>query len=486
MIANHLEKLLIELTRLTEETEWVEFKINKWSPEDIGKYISAISNSSALHGRETGYIVWGVENSKHTIIGTTFKPRQEKVGNEALENWLVHWLYPRIDFRIHEFNHNGKQVVIFEIPRAIHTPVRFKDCEYIRIGSYTKKLRDHPEKERSLWHILDPLPFEDSIALTNLTVDQVLSLIDYPAFFDVNNLNLPDNSNGIIEQLKKDGVIKDHGVNKKYDIKNLGAILYAKDLRNFDRLARKTIRVIQYRNSTRLETIKEQEGRKGYAIGFEGLIEYINDRLPQNEEIQKALRKEVKVYPEIAVRELVANTLIHQDFTMRGTGPTVEIFNDRIEITNPGTPLIDTMRFIDSPPVSRNEKLASKMRYLNICEERGSGIDKVITYVELFQLPPPDFQVINNHTKAILFALKQFSDMDTPDRIRACYQHAVLCWVSNKNMTNSSLRKRFGIAKENSAIVSRIIKDTCKAGLIKPVNPESTSRKHARYIPFWV
>src|ERR1700722_7444665 len=120
--------------------------------------------------------------------------------------------------------------------------------------------------------------------------------------------------------------------------------------------------------------------------------------LPRSEEIGQALRREVRVYPEIAIRELVANALIHQDFNLTGNGPTVEIFDNRIEITNPGTPLIDPLRFIDEPPRSRNEELASLMCRMNICEERGSGIDKVIFQIELYQLPPPDFRVTHGST----------------------------------------------------------------------------------------
>jgi len=107
------------------------------------------------------------------------------------------------------------------------------------------------------------------------------------------------------------------------------------------------------------------------------------------------------MYPEIAIRELVANALIHQDFTIRGTGPMIEIFSDRMEITNPGIPLIDTLRFIDEPPQSRNEALASFMRRVNICEEQGSGIDKIILQVKMFQLPAPDFIVTSKHTKSM-------------------------------------------------------------------------------------
>jgi len=134
-----------------------------------------------------------------------------------------------------------------------------------------------------------------------------------------------------------------------------------------NRIARKVIRVIVYRGSNRVETIREQTVGKGYGPGFEGVISFINTLLPENEYIDQALRKNVRMYPEIAIRELVTNALIHQDFTIRVTGPIVEIFSDRIEITNPGIPLIDTERFIDEPPQSRNEALASFMRRINIC-----------------------------------------------------------------------------------------------------------------------
>ncbi len=94
------------------------------------------------------------------------------------------------------------------------------------------------------------------------------------------------------------------------------------------------------------------------------------------------------MFPELAIRELVANALIHQDFSVTGAGPTVEIFDDRIDITNPGEPLVDTQRFLDTPPRSRNEALASLMRRARICEERGSGIDKVVLEVELLHCRP--------------------------------------------------------------------------------------------------
>jgi predicted HTH transcriptional regulator len=484
MIEVHLTGVLKELTPLHQETEWIEFKCNSKDLEKIGEYISAIANSAALHHKARGYIIWGIEDSTCKIVGTAFKPRQTKKGNEELENWLGRLLFPSVDFRIHEFEYQNKPIVIFEIPLALHTPVRFRETEYIRVGSYKRKLKDFPEKERALWAIFAEQTFEKGITVRGLSSDQILSLIDYPSFFDLMDQSLPENRAGILERLTKENVILEKGEDR-YDVTNLGAILFARELDEFDSLKRKAVRVVIYRDTSRVETVKEQPGKKGYAVGFQGLISYINDQLPRNEEVGQALRREVRMFPEIAVRELVANALIHQDFTITGTGPIVEIFTDRIEITNPGVPLIDTLRFIDEPPQSRNEVLASLLRRMNICEERGSGIDKVVFQAELFQLSPPDFQVTSNHTKAILYARKKLSQMDKNDRIRACYQHACLCWVSNKHMTNATLRKRFGIAAKNYAMASRIIAETIDLGLIKPYDPESTSRKYAKYVPFW-
>ncbi|MBD2560251.1 MULTISPECIES: ATP-binding protein [Nostoc] len=480
----HLKSILLALTSLPHETEWVEFKVNNSSPEDIGEYLSALSNSATLHGKNTAYIVWGVDDISHDILGTKFKPRLEKIGNQELENWLATQLSPRINFKIYEFTFEEKNIVFFEIPKANHVPVRFKGVEYIRVGSYKQLLKDFLEKERELWALFSLEPFEKSIALESLAADEVITNLNYPAYFDLTKQSLPDNRDGIIQRLISERLIVQRTGNI-FDVTNLGGILFAKDLRNFERLSRKAIRVVIYKGKNRVESQREQTGIKGYATDFEGMLGFINDQLPKNEQIGQAFRREQRMYPELAIRELVANAIIHQDFNISGTGPLIEIFTDRIEITNPGVPLIDTMRFIDQPPRSRNEDLAAFMRRINICEERGSGIDKVILMVELFQLPAPEFQVTTNHTKVTLFAYKKLADMDKADRVRACYQHACLRYVSNDRMTNSSLRERFSIKDENYSMASRIISDTIDTGLIKPYDPENMSRKHAKYVPFW-
>jgi predicted HTH transcriptional regulator len=245
------------------------------------------------------------------------------------------------------------------------------------------------------------------------------------------------------------------------------------------------VRLIFYKGKNKLETREEVVGKKGYAVGFEGLVKYIRARLPQREVIESGLRKDEKVYPETAIRELIANALIHQDLTQKGSSPMVEIYSDRIEITNSGKPLIDPKRFIDEVPKSRNEALAGLMKKAGICEERGSGIDKVIHAAETFRLPAPDFIEKTEHMVAVLYAPRALEDMAQDERIRACYQHACLKQVSGEQMTNSTLRARLNIPKESHFVASKIISDTLEAGLIKDYDPSNKSKRYASYIPFW-
>lgn len=481
--AAYLVSLVYELCAVPGETEWVEFKVDHAEPRAIGEYISAVSNAAALLGKAFAYIVWGVQDDGHAVIGTRFDPRAVRVGNEELENWLLRLLEPRVDFRFFTVEIEGRRVVLMEITRAARRPVRFSGEEFIRVGSYKKKLKDFPEKERALWRLFEYVPFEDGTATERVSGDDVLRLLDYPAYFDLLERTLPADREGILEALADDRLIRRSDAGG-WDITSLGAVLFAKRLDAFHSLRRKAVRVIQYRGNGRTEALKEQQGTKGYACGFEGLIGYIHGLLPANEIIEQALRRSVPMFPELAVRELVANALIHQDFFVTGSGPTVELFDDRIEITNPGEPLVDTQRFVDTPPRSRNEALASLMRRFRICEERGSGIDKVVFQVEMFQLPAPLFESPEGFTRAVLFAHKPLSAMDKAERVRACYLHACLRYVTREPMTNTSLRQRLGIDEKNIATASRLLGEAVESGLIVIADPEAGTRSRS-YLPFW-
>lgn len=484
MTADQFRQLVTELAALPRETEWVEFKENYAQPEDVGEYLSALANSAALARKDRAYLVWGVRDSDHRIVGTTFRPLSEKVKGQEMENWLATQLHPSVNFRIHEGVVGEVPVAVFEVPAAAHTPVRFRDFEYIRVGSYKKRLRDHPEKARELWAILSAGSFESEIAHAGAAPADVVALLDHGSFFRLLGQQAPPSADAVVRRLVEEDLLVP-SPNGRFDVRNVGAVLFARDLSAFGRLGRKAVRVVTYDGPGRTRALRERTEPAGYATGFQSLLDYIDTQIPRRERIEHGLRTDQRMYPDDTIREPLGNALIHQDFSMAGVGPLVEIFSDRIEITNPGSPLVPPERFLDAPPRSRNETLAALMRRMRICEERGSGIDKVVQAAEDSLLPAPDFLVVTDHTRVVINAPRSFTAMTKEERLRAAYQHASLQWVSNQRMTNSSLRKRFGISEKNLAMVSRVISEAVDAGLIKPFDPTSKSRKLSQYIPFW-
>ena len=442
-----------------------------------------MSNSARIEGRDCAYLVWGIDDETHAILGTDFNPDTKKIGGQVLALWLANSLQPSIAFSFRIVLHPAGRLVLLEIPAATGAPVAFNSAPYIRIGSATPKLTEYPQRYQQLIERLQPYRWEQGIARQYATGNEVLDLLDYSQYFRLTKQPLPDNRSGIFDKLEGDRLIV-RDVGERWNITNLGAILFATRLGDFDApLARKAVRFVAYGGRNRAATVTHRhDGQKGYAIGFEGLVSYLNDLLPKNEHIGSALREAHPLFPELAIRELVANALIHQDMTVSGAGPQIELFADRIEISNPGVPLVKPERMIDLPPRSRNEALAALMRRMGICEEQGSGLDKVLEQVELFQLPPPLFRAEESSTQVVLYAPRSFADMTPEERVRACYFHAVLRFLSGDKMKNASLCTRLGIAPKNAAQASAVITKALDAGLIRIADPD---HPRAGYVPHW-
>ena len=479
----NLDLIVNELRKLPNETQWVEFKHNNYKPQMIGEDISALANSAALHEKSCAYMIWGVHNETHEIVGTDYNLQTLKKGDQELENWLRSLLSRNAGFEFHTVRMNDLDVGVLIIYRAANQTVMFEKVDYIRVGSYTKKLHEFPALQAQLWDRLRNSSFEERFAKQNLLLNEALQLLDYSAYFDIRKLPLPTDIDGIAHYMLEEEIIvkQDNGL---YAISNMGAILLAKRLAEFPRISRKAVRVVQYSGNNRLNMLKEDIGAKGYVVGFEGLIKFIEALLPTEEQINSALREKKSAYPILAIREAVANALIHQDFSITGTGPVVEIFENRIEITNSGTPLVDIRRIIDNPPKSRNEKLASFMRRLRMCEELGTGWDKIVLTCELFQLPAPKIELYEDSTRVTLFSEIPFTNIASEDRLWACYLHACIKHVQGEHLTNSSLRERFGVGNSSAGNISRLIKEAVAYQLIKPLDP-STAPRYMKYIPFW-
>ena len=395
---------------------------------------------------------------------------------------MEHRLYQAVGFRvdIDEVAHPDGRVLVF------HVPSRPRGTAYHLDGAYLMRSGEalvpmSPDQLRRIFAEGEPDPLEEHSKI-GLDSQGVVELLDTQTFFELLKLPYPTMQVGVIDRLERERLIDE--VDGRYSIRRLGGLLLAKRLDDFADLARKAPRVVVYTGTSKLETRLDQTGAKGYAVGFQELVDFVMAQLPRNELIENSLRKEVSLVPEVVIRELVANALIHQDLAIGGASVMIEVFPNRIEISNPGEPVVPIERFIDSYQ-SRNERLADVMRRMGICEEKSSGIDRVVQASEAYQLPAPEFRVGHRRTFATIFGPKPFERMDRDDRVRSCYQHCALKWVMAERMTNKSLRQRFGLPERKSAVVSQTIAAAIEAGLVKPDEKVGGSRKYARYLPFW-
>jgi predicted HTH transcriptional regulator len=452
------------------ETQNLEFKEAKqqYDNRKLYKYCVALAN----------------EGGGHLLLGIADKSPRPVVGSAAFNNpiEMASKLFTAVGFRvdIEEVQHPDGRVVVFSVPaRPRGTAYHCEGAYLMRSGEELVPMSE--DQLRKIFSEGQPSWLEN-IALKGLSAQDVIQLLDTQTFFDLLNLPYPTDQQGVIARLVTERLVEERG--SDFAILNMGAILLAKSLREFPDVSRKATRVVVFAGESKMETTSDITGEKGYAVGFKGLVDYVMSQLPQNEVIEGAIRKEVKLVPKIVIRELLANALIHQNMDMSGASPAVEIYSNRVEISNPGEPIVPVERFIDGYQ-SRNERLADLMRRFGICEEKSSGIDRVIEAAELLQLPAPDFLVAYKRTVVVIHGARSFRDMDGSDRIRACYQHCVLQWVLRKQMTNQSLRERFGVSDGSANTISQIITSAVEQGLIKndPNAPES--RRYARYVPAW-
>lgn len=453
------------------EDEHLEFKEakNDYDFEKLVGYCVALAN----------------EGGGHMVLGVSDKRPRRVVGTKAFDvpARTVAGIYDRLHFRVTttELDHPDGRVLVFAVPsRPAGQPVEYKGRYFMRAGEELVPMT--PEQLKKIFSEGQP-DFVEQVARHGCSSEDISQLLDLQSYFDLRERPFPSTRAEAIKVFEKQGFIRPE--KGSYAITNLGALLFAKRIDEFGDLQRKAVRVIVYdgTSKSRVKEGKDKTGVKGYAAGFEPLLDYIYDQLPASEEIGSALRVTTHAYPRKAIRELVGNAIVHQDLSERGTGITVEIFDDRIEITNPGLPLLDEDRFIDENQ-SRNEKLALALRQLRICEERGHGIDEVVAHVEVYQLPPYQCRLGSRHTTMVLSRYKPLRDLIPDERVRAIYQHCCLRFVSNKATNNESVRERFKIDKKNAAQASRLINEAVAAGKIRLADPNAPNKLKS-YVPYW-
>ena len=387
-----METLLHTLLATTGETEWVEFKCNNDNPQEIGEYLSAIANAAALHRKGKGYIVWGVDNANRQVVCTTFKPRRAKKGNEELEPWLSRLLEPRLHFQIHEFTHEGKPVVIFEVPAASSMPVRFSGEEFIRIGTSKRKLRDYPEKERALWAILrnedwsaqicegatleDLAPGAISFARQEYKKKHPNLAADVDQWDDITFLNKTKACIG--GKITRTAIV----------------LLGNNEAENF--LSPACARITWVLRDANAAEQDYQHFGPPLILAVNEVFAKIRNLTYRYMPDASLFPNEVTKYDPWVMRESLHNCIAHQDYKLGGRINLVEE-PDSVLFTNLGEFLPGSVEEVirrDAPPeIYRNRFLAEAMVNFNMIDTIGSGIKRMFTTQRQRNFPMPDYDL---------------------------------------------------------------------------------------------
>ena len=472
---------LLGLLAKPAETEIVEFKHakNSFSDSELGQYFSALSNEANLKSEAYAWLVFGVDNSTHELTDTQYKPSRPSL--DEMKKKIGDQTTNRITFEeIYDLTYQGKRVVMFQIPAAPQgIPIAYQGHYYGRDGESLVAL-NLQEIERIRSQRADN-SFEMRPAKSDLTSSEVLQYLNYKKLYERIDRRIPREENMILDLLKEYAyVTEDHG---SWAITNMGALLFANRLADFENLRFRGLILRRYEGNNNLVMINERHSEAGYAVEFDDLLDWLENNTSK-EKIISSRTKEI-TYPRVAMREFMANVMVHQDFTITGMPLTIEIFGNRIVFTNPGSLLNDANRLIDLPPHSRNETLAQAMLQVDLCERRGSGYDRAVEGIESMCLPPYKVEAGENYTRVTMYPKKSFKEMTPKERLMACYQHACILFEKNEEMNNQSLRERFELEKNKSSVASRIIAEAVETGLLKPAHEDNEAKKFATYIPYY-
>jgi len=466
------------LNPIPQELNELDWKISlSENNKRLNEHICAMANHS-----NGGYFVFGInDNGEYKGLSS------EKIREIILKftDLARGGIEPKLKVDHHIEQIENKNILFLYIKESPKKPVhiRGKGIEYtfIRSGASTRKA-----DETEIAHLIlntKIVTFEEQIAETFEKKEELLEKIDYAKFFSMLEREIPTDNDKIIKELSKHQlvIVEDD----RYFLTNLGVLTIAKNMSDFNSHVNRLVRILRYNDNSNMNANFDKEEEGGFVVNFNNIIKTIMGLLPKNEIIEGGFRKIISLYPEKLIRELVANAIIHQALKLTQQ-IRVEIFLDRIEITNPGG-LPDNLkmdRMIDNS-IIKNKLLAKTMFMMDICETRGSGIDKAFSKVEQAGLSPLEFFNSNSYFKVTISLPKTYAKMTTKEKMEACYQHCALRYMSKKFMTNSSLRERLKISPKNISMVSRLLKKCIENKKIKLTNTTNKTLKNRAYEPYW-
>lgn len=391
MSASNLIALVDRLRGLPAETEWCEFKRNNYEPQQLGEYLSALANAACLSGQPQGYLVFGIDDETHEIVGTQFDPYTAKAkGNQDLLPWLAGGLRPNTGFEPRIVEHPQGRVVLFEIGPARDQPVRFYDEAFVRVGSSKTELSKHPEKARAIWtRGCDwSSGVSDSATLTDLDPEALAKAREQ---FVVKRPGQAQEVSGWDDAtfLNKAKVLK-QGVVTQTALLLLGRPESAA-------LLSPTVAKISWilKDADNRELDYEHFGPP-FILAGDRLLKRIRNLMVRALPSGTLFPQEITQYDPWVIREALHNCIAHQDYGLRGRVVVVE-YPDRVILTNVGDFLpgdVDAVIRQNAPQtIYRNPFLADAMVELNMIDTQGGGIKRMFETQRKRSFPLPDYDL---------------------------------------------------------------------------------------------
>ncbi len=354
------DEIIEELRKYDSEREWFEFKESWFKADELGEYISALSNSAAIAGKKSAYFVWGINDQSHEIVGTSFNCHQD-VNHEPLKHYLARQFNPDINFTFEELLLEGKKVVLLIIPAAKSVPTSYARERYIRIGSSKENLRKYPEKEAFLFEVLRhgfPTIENTQSDYQDLTFEKLL------IYYGAKGLKLnQDTFKKNLSFYTEDGTY------------NILAQLLSDN-------SHIPIRVAIFSGTTKADNMYSvrEFGNQCLLYSLDEVLRYgdVLNIIQSDERERVVERKEVPLFDNDAFREAVINAFVHNKW-VSGNEPMITVFSDRIEILSRGTlaPEQTMEGFFAGESVPVNKKLSEILLQLHISEKTGRGVPKI-------------------------------------------------------------------------------------------------------------
>ena len=386
-----LTALLDRLCAEPRETEWLEFKANRYEPQALGEYLSALANSACLQGRPRGYLAFGIEDGSHAVVGTTFDPQAEKgKGEQLLPLWLSLGLRPNVGFEIHPFTYQGERVVLFEVLPAFDRPVEFYGTAYVRDGTSKTELSKYPEKAGTIW---------------NRRVDWSAQVCEQASLNDLEPQAIAKARREFATKFPAQAAAAagwdDATFLNKAKLTIRGGVTHAALLllgkpEASTLLAPAVARISWLLKNERNEDLDYEHFGPPFLLNVDKVLARIRNLTVRWLPGGTLFPVELTQYDPWVIREALHNCIAHQDYGLRGRVQVVET-PDTLLLTNVGGFLpgrVETVIEQDAPlEIYRNPFLAEAMVNLNMIDTQGGGIKRMFMKQRERFFPMPDYDL---------------------------------------------------------------------------------------------